>query len=119
MNAGLIGRLCPFRQGRLFWQKRWLGPFTEVDQTAFCVAGGRQRGDRRRPTAARALRDMGKHGAKGESRSYERRAWTRKEDDAIIRLVDEYGTKRWSVISDHLNGENHGTERTGKQCRTR
>ncbi|TDH69241.1 hypothetical protein CCR75_006963 [Bremia lactucae] len=51
--------------------------------------------------------------------TYERRAWTRKEDDAIIRLVEEYGTKRWSVISDHLNSENHGTERTGKQCRTR
>uniref|UniRef100_K3WA24 Uncharacterized protein n=1 Tax=Globisporangium ultimum (strain ATCC 200006 / CBS 805.95 / DAOM BR144) TaxID=431595 RepID=K3WA24_GLOUD len=65
---------------------------------------------------------MGKHGSgkNGETGStYERRAWTRKEDDAIIRLVDEYGTKRWSVISDHLNGENHGTERTGKQCRTR
>jgi myb proto-oncogene protein len=65
---------------------------------------------------------MGKHcgGKSGETGStYERRAWTRKEDDAIIRFVDEYGTKRWSVISDHLNGENHGTERTGKQCRTR
>ncbi|GMF10654.1 unnamed protein product [Phytophthora lilii] len=64
---------------------------------------------------------MAKQG-KGEragGSTYERRAWTRKEDDAIIRLVEEYGTKRWSVISDHLNGENHGTERTGKQCRTR
>ncbi|CEG45186.1 myb-like dna-binding [Plasmopara halstedii] len=55
----------------------------------------------------------------GTGSTYERRAWTRKEDDAIIRLVEEYGTKRWSVISDHLNGEHHGTERTGKQCRTR
>ncbi|GMF56806.1 unnamed protein product [Phytophthora fragariaefolia] len=64
----------------------------------------------------------GKNGLEAGGRSgstYERRAWTRKEDDAIIRLVEEYGTKRWSVISDHLNGENHGTERTGKQCRTR
>ncbi|EQC38558.1 hypothetical protein SDRG_04263 [Saprolegnia diclina VS20] len=51
--------------------------------------------------------------------AYERRAWTRKEDESIIRLVDEYGTKRWSVISDHLNNENFGNERTGKQCRTR
>ncbi|KAF0746537.1 hypothetical protein AaE_008086 [Aphanomyces astaci] len=51
--------------------------------------------------------------------AYERRAWTRKEDDAIIRLVEEYGTKRWSVISDHLNNENYGNERTGNQCRTR
>lgn len=66
---------------------------------------------------------MGKHGGGKSSEAggstYERRAWTRKEDDAIVRLVGEYGTKRWSVISDHLNGENHGTERTGKQCRTR
>ena len=64
---------------------------------------------------------MGKKSADeaGKGSTYERRAWTRKEDDAIIRLVEEYGTKRWSVISDHLNGENFGTERTGKQCRTR
>ncbi|RQM17325.1 hypothetical protein KXD40_002493 [Peronospora effusa] len=64
----------------------------------------------------------GKNGMEARLNSgstYERRAWTRKEDEAIIRLVDEYGTKRWSVISDHLNSENHGTERTGKQCRTR
>jgi hypothetical protein len=66
-------------------------------------------------------KQSGKAGAGegGGGSTYERRAWTRKEDDAIIRLVEEYGTKRWSVISDHLNGENHGTERTGKQCRTR
>lgn len=65
-------------------------------------------------------KQSGKGGAgEGGGSTYERRAWTRKEDDAIIRLVEEYGTKRWSVISDHLNGENHGTERTGKQCRTR
>ncbi|CAK4236533.1 unnamed protein product [Aphanomyces euteiches] len=61
--------------------------------------------------------NCGKKGVSGTA--YERRAWTRKEDDAIIRLVEEYGTKRWSVISDHLNNENYGNERTGKQCRTR
>ncbi|KAL0587667.1 hypothetical protein ABG067_002686 [Albugo candida] len=63
---------------------------------------------------------MGRAGKNSErNSSYERRAWTRKEDDAIIRLVEEYGTKRWSVISDHLNSLNYGTDRTGKQCRTR
>ena len=51
--------------------------------------------------------------------SYERRAWTRKEDEAIIRLVGKYGTKRWSVISENLNKEDLGVQRTGKQCRTR
>jgi hypothetical protein len=50
---------------------------------------------------------------------YERRAWTRKEDEAIIRLVGTYGTKRWSEISKNLNKEEIGMKRTGKQCRTR
>ncbi|RHY31395.1 hypothetical protein DYB32_003543 [Aphanomyces invadans] len=63
--------------------------------------------------------DLDSNGRRGGGTAYERRAWTRKEDDAIIRLVEEYGTKRWSVISDHLNNENFGNERTGKQCRTR
>lgn len=58
-------------------------------------------------------------GKTGPSSTFERRAWTRKEDDAIIRLVEKFGTKRWSIISDNLNDENHDTERTGKQCRTR
>ncbi|DBA03674.1 TPA: hypothetical protein N0F65_004091, partial [Lagenidium giganteum] len=68
---------------------------------------------------APACTTMGKHAKAENGSTYERRAWTRKEDEAIVRLVEEYGTKRWSVISDHLNGENFGTERTGKQCRTR
>jgi myb proto-oncogene protein len=49
----------------------------------------------------------------------ERRAWTRKEDEAIVRLVDECGTKRWSILADLLNKEGLGVQRTGKQCRTR
>lgn len=53
------------------------------------------------------------------SSSYERRAWTRNEDDCIIRLVEKYGTKRWSVIAENLNKEALGAQRTGKQCRTR
>eukprot|EP00936_MAST-01D_sp_MAST-1D-sp1_P000612 g612.t1 len=51
--------------------------------------------------------------------SYERRAWTRKEDEAIMRLVALHGTKHWSVISVELNKEDVGVARTGKQCRTR
>ena len=50
---------------------------------------------------------------------YERRAWTRKEDDAIVKLVQKHGTKRWSVIADELNKLQIGVNRTGKQCRTR
>ena len=48
----------------------------------------------------------------------QRRAWSRKEDDAIMRLVAKHGTKRWAVISQELNKEILGY-RSGKQCRTR
>lgn len=50
----------------------------------------------------------------------ERRAWTKREDDEIVRLVEENGTKKWSLISDKLNASKVGpTTRTGKQCRAR
>uniref|UniRef100_A0A7S3NIV5 MYB transcription factor n=1 Tax=Aureoumbra lagunensis TaxID=44058 RepID=A0A7S3NIV5_9STRA len=55
-------------------------------------------------------------GAPGGS---QRRAWSRKEDEAIQRLVEKHGTKRWAVISQDLNKEVPGSLRTGKQCRTR
>lgn len=32
----------------------------------------------------------------------ERRAWSRKEDDAIVRLVNEHGTKRWAFIAQEV-----------------
>ena len=35
------------------------------------------------------------------------------EDDTIIELVAQYGTKRWTAIAEHLPG------RIGKQCRER
>ncbi|CAM9560864.1 unnamed protein product [Choristocarpus tenellus] len=49
----------------------------------------------------------------------ERRAWSRKEDEAITRLVIDHGNKRWSVIAGSLSKEVSGVLRTGKQCRTR
>jgi hypothetical protein len=77
----------------------------------------------------------------------ERRAWSRKEDDAILRLVQQvrplalsfqsvpcvilcriagltvaplqYGTKSWTIIAQDLKKEVEGSCRTGKQCRTR
>ncbi|KAH8086038.1 RNA polymerase II transcription regulator recruiting protein [Aureococcus anophagefferens] len=63
----------------------------------------------------------------------QRRAWSRKEDDAIMRLVSKHGTKRWAVISQELNKEARRARRrrdarrpraglgfrSGKQCRTR
>ena len=35
------------------------------------------------------------------------------EDQLIMKLVDKYGTRKWSLIANHLNG------RSGKQCRER
>jgi hypothetical protein len=51
-----------------------------------------------------------KAGGKGDPRS---RMWTPEEDERVKSLVEEHGTKRWSVIASHLPG------RTGKQCRER
>ncbi|XP_024175371.1 transcription factor MYB3R-3 isoform X1 [Rosa chinensis] len=39
--------------------------------------------------------------------------WTKEEDDCIIKLVEKYGARRWSVIAKFLPG------RIGKQCRER
>ncbi|XP_078332612.1 myb-related protein A-like isoform X2 [Crassostrea virginica] len=40
-------------------------------------------------------------------------AWTKEEDEKVIKLVREIGAKHWTQISKHLQG------RTGKQCRER
>jgi hypothetical protein len=39
--------------------------------------------------------------------------WTKEEDDKLVRLVAEYGPKRWAPISAFISG------RVGKQCRER
>ena len=50
---------------------------------------------------------------------FERKAWTRKEDDAIIKSVKKYGVKNWSSVAEDLEALGIGVKRTGKQCRTR
>ena len=47
-----------------------------------------------------------------------RRAWSREEDAAIVKLVTRHGTKLWALVSQELNKQVQGN-RTGKQCRTR
>eukprot|EP00164_Ancoracysta_twista_P001126 GFYU01001478.1.p1 GENE.GFYU01001478.1~~GFYU01001478.1.p1 ORF type:complete len:538 (+),score=75.87 GFYU01001478.1:308-1921(+) len=42
-----------------------------------------------------------------------KRPWTAEEDELIGTLVDQYGTRRWSVIASYFPG------RIGKQCRER
>ncbi|XP_023732676.1 transcription factor MYB3R-4 [Lactuca sativa] len=39
--------------------------------------------------------------------------WSKEEDEVIVRLVEQYGAKKWSTIAQHLPG------RIGKQCRER
>ncbi|EDQ87702.1 uncharacterized protein MONBRDRAFT_33265 [Monosiga brevicollis MX1] len=39
--------------------------------------------------------------------------WTTEEDELVVRLVKQYGAKKWSQIAQHLPG------RVGKQCRER
>lgn len=39
--------------------------------------------------------------------------WTVEEDEYMIKLVEEHGTRHWGLIGSKLNG------RTGKQCRER
>ncbi|XP_052223491.1 myb protein-like isoform X2 [Dreissena polymorpha] len=40
-------------------------------------------------------------------------AWTKEEDDQVVSLVEQFGAKKWTVVSKYLTG------RTGKQCRER
>jgi len=51
--------------------------------------------------------------------NFERKAWTRKEDEAIINSVEKYGLKNWSNVAEDLEALGIGVKRTGKQCRTR
>ncbi|XP_062396963.1 v-myb avian myeloblastosis viral oncogene homolog-like 2a isoform X2 [Sardina pilchardus] len=39
--------------------------------------------------------------------------WTKAEDEMLVKLVEMYGCKKWTVIAKHLKG------RHGKQCRER
>lgn len=41
------------------------------------------------------------------------RKWSRQEDEHMIGLVMEHGTKQWGLIGSKLK------DRTGKQCRER
>jgi len=53
------------------------------------------------------------------SSGVERRPWLNQEDIAIKKLVDEYGTKKWTLIAQLLEKRFNIRGRTGKQCRER
>jgi len=48
-----------------------------------------------------------------------RKIWARCEDDAILDLVEQYGTTNWTLIADNLKTACQVSDRTGKQCRER
>ncbi|TNV88260.1 hypothetical protein FGO68_gene12895 [Halteria grandinella] len=58
-------------------------------------------------------------GKKRKSKASSRKLWNQNEDEAIVRLVDEYGTKRWTFIAQKLKENFKIVGRTGKQCRER
>lgn len=60
-----------------------------------------------------ALLDQFNHGCTGPHTGWIGLYHPLQEDDAIIRLVAQYGTKRWTAIAEHLPG------RIGKQARGR
>mmetsp|Transcript_30302 Transcript_30302/g.59180 ORF Transcript_30302/g.59180 Transcript_30302/m.59180 type:complete len:387 (-) Transcript_30302:1477-2637(-) len=53
------------------------------------------------------------HKAEDASYDYSRRPWSKEEDDLIVKLVAEHGTKTWSLVGNKLQC------RSGKQCRER
>lgn len=48
-----------------------------------------------------------------------RRPWSQEEDEAIEYLVQQNGTKQWTIISEKLSKEFKLSSRSGKQCRER
>lgn len=56
---------------------------------------------------------------KKKLKAFTRRLWMTEEDDAIGKLVEKYGVKKWTLISKKLQEEYRIPGRTGKQCRER
>ncbi|KAI4305228.1 hypothetical protein L6164_028607 [Bauhinia variegata] len=56
---------------------------------------------------------VGRKNKKGSSMTLIKGNWTEEEDRKLIRLVKQYGVRKWAVIAENLVG------RAGKQCRER
>ena len=48
-----------------------------------------------------------------------RAPWSKNEDDAIIELVNKYGTSNWTIIANEMANIYNSKHRNGKQCRER
>ena len=64
-------------------------------------------------TAEAAADGRSSDGNDDGSQENSRRPWTSEEDDLIVQLVAQHGTKNWSLIGTKLKN------RSGKQCRER
>lgn len=53
------------------------------------------------------------------SRGSKRKHWLREEDEAIVSLVQEFGTKDWTLISKMTKQRYAIKKRSAKQCRER
>mmetsp|Transcript_4275 Transcript_4275/g.5184 ORF Transcript_4275/g.5184 Transcript_4275/m.5184 type:complete len:92 (+) Transcript_4275:27-302(+) len=56
---------------------------------------------------------------KRSSRGSKRKHWLREEDEAIVSLVQEFGTKDWTLISKMTKQRYAIKKRSAKQCRER
>ena len=66
------------------------------------------------PAAAETAADESSSDGKDNgSQENSRRPWTSEEDDLIVQLVAQHGTKNWSLIGTKLKN------RSGKECRER
>ncbi len=45
--------------------------------------------------------------------------WTDEEDDVLREIVQEHGTKHWTIIATYFNRRCPDRDRKGKQCRDR
>jgi hypothetical protein len=54
-----------------------------------------------------------------ESSSKKRSPWSKEEDDAITQLVEDFGTKNWTLIANKIAEIYNIFNRSGKQCRER
>ena len=69
-----------------------------------------------RPDQHKQSRAFAKH---NRSKKEKRRPWTLREDESMKTLVEENGTKQWTLIAERLNAYFPNAVRTGKQCRER
>lgn len=73
----------------------------------------RSRARRRAPRGAGAAAPSGRPAGKGGRTKPATQQWTGEEDELLIKLVEQFGQRKWSFIASQMVG------RRGKQCRDR